>query len=153
VARNREANAMRTTLLARPFSLAVTAALVALCAGGPARGQQFEWETATPKSQGMSQDRLHALRGGPAERKNRAFLVIRNDKVVYEWYAKGVAAGSKQGTASLAKAIVAGLSLAVLLTDGKISLDDKAAKYVPQWKDDPKKSRITVRHLGAHASG
>ena len=42
---------------------------------------------------------------------------------------------------------------AVAMTDGRIALDDPAAKYVPQWKDDPRKSQITIRHLGSHTSG
>ena len=36
---------------------------------------------------------------------------------------------------------------------GKISLDDPAAKFVPQWENDPRKSQIKIRHLGSHTSG
>jgi CubicO group peptidase (beta-lactamase class C family) len=32
-------------------------------------------------------------------------------------------------------------------------LDDPAAKFVPEWKSDPVKSRITIRQLGSHTSG
>ena len=53
----------------------------------------------------------------------------------------------------MAKAIVGGLSLGVALTDGFISLDDLAAKYIPQWKEEARKSRITIRQLGSHTSG
>ena len=108
---------------------------------------------ATPESQGMSTAKLAAIQDRLASKKTRAFLVVRNDKIVHEWYAPGVTASAKQGTASLAKALVGGLSLAVAITDGRISLDDPAAKFVPQWKDDPRKSRITIRHLGSHTSG
>ena len=80
-------------------------------------------------------------------------LVIRNDRIIFERYAPGWDATKPHGTASLAKALVGGMSLAVALTDGKIALDDPAAKYIPQWKDDPQKSRITIRHLGSHTSG
>jgi CubicO group peptidase (beta-lactamase class C family) len=117
----------------------------------PTLGTDFA--SATPESQGMSREKLDALREELARRKTRAFLVVRSDKIVYEWYAPGSDASKKQGTASLAKALVAGLSLGVAVTDGRISLDDPAAKYVPQWKDDPQKSRISVRHLGSHTSG
>jgi hypothetical protein len=37
-----------------------------------------------------------------------------------------------------------------------VTLDDKVAKvakYVPQWQNDPRKSKITLRHLGSHTSG
>ena len=72
---------------------------------------------------------------------------------VCEWYAPDSAADKKHGTASLAKAIVGGLSLAVALSDGRLTLDDPAAKFIPQWRDDPRKSRITLRQLGSHTSG
>jgi CubicO group peptidase (beta-lactamase class C family) len=97
-----------------------------------------DWPVATPESQSMSSARLDVIKERLAAKKTRAFLVVRNDRVVYEWYAPGVTATTKQGTASLAKALVGGMSLAVAITDGKISLDDPAAKFVPQWKDDPR---------------
>src|SRR5262249_41408442 len=62
-------------------------------------------------------------------------------------------AGEKHGTASLAKALVGGLSLAVALSDGVIALDDRVPRFIPSWKDDPRKSKITIRHLGSHTSG
>jgi len=112
-----------------------------------------DWPTATPESQGMSSARLDVIKERLAVKKTRAFLVVRNDSVVYEWYAPGVTATTKQGTASLAKALVGGMSLAVAITDGRISIDDPAAKFVPQWQSDPRKSKITIRHLGSHTSG
>ena len=63
---------------------------VSLVAVGAARANQpapFEWQTATPESQGMSAARLDALRDELAKRKTTAFLVVRNDRIVYEWYA------------------------------------------------------------------
>jgi CubicO group peptidase (beta-lactamase class C family) len=32
-------------------------------------------------------------------------------------------------------------------------MDDPAARFVSQWQDDPRKSKITIRHLGSHTSG
>ena len=36
-------------------------------------------------------------------------------------------------------------TLAVALGDGKIALDDPAARFVTAWQDDARKSKITVR--------
>src|SRR6185436_17605318 len=105
-----------------------------------------DWPIAPPESQGMSSQKLDGIRDRLSAKKTRAFLVVRNDHLVYEWYAPGVTATTKQGTASLAKALVGGMSLAVAITDGKISIDDPATKFVPEWKNDPRKSRITIRH-------
>lgn len=139
------------------FPLVSSALGIAALLVGYARGAgstaPFEWQTATPESQGMSSTKLNALKDSLAAKNTKAFLVIRNDKIVYEWYAKDHSATAKHSTASLAKAIVGGLSLGLALSDGRLALDDKAAKYIPQWKEDPRKSQITIRQLGAHISG
>lgn len=114
---------------------------------------QFEWQRATPESQGVSPAQLEAIRERMATKKTRALLVVRNDRIVCEWYAPGVNATTRQGTASLAKALVGGLSLAVAMQDGKISPADPAARFIPQWRSDPRKAKITIRHLGSHTSG
>ncbi len=111
------------------------------------------WQTATPGSQGMSKAKLDALERDLSARGTKALLVIRNDKIVLEWYAADHGPTKTHYTASLAKAIVGGVSLAVALTDGRIALDDPAAKYIPSWQADPRKSKITLRHLGSHTSG
>jgi CubicO group peptidase (beta-lactamase class C family) len=114
--------------------------------------EPFEWPAAEPSTQGFSPEELDALRDAIADR-TQALLVIRNDRLVCEWYAAGREAGDKHGTASLAKAIVGGLSLAVAMDEGRITLDDPAWKFVPQWRDDAVRSQITIRHLGSHTSG
>ena len=101
----------------------------------------------------MDGTKLELLRDSLADRQTKAFLVIRNDKIVMEWYQKGHGPDKKHYTASMAKAIVGGVSLAVAMSDGLIALDDRAAEYVPQWQDDPRKSKITIRQLGSHTSG
>jgi len=143
-----------TGALATPIvSLAVKHLSQRLYARPVLAAATFEWRTATPESQGMSKEKLDALKDVLAARKTKAFLVVRNDRIVYEWYAADHSASKRHGTASLAKAVVGGLSLGVALTDGRIALDDRAAKFVPQWRNDPRKSKITIRHLGSHTSG
>jgi CubicO group peptidase (beta-lactamase class C family) len=129
----------------------LAAILLATAAAAPP--QPFEWQTATPESQGMSKAKLDALKENLVAHKTAAFLVVRNDKIVYEWYAEGHGPKKLEGTASLAKALVGGMSLAVAINDGRISLDDPVSKFVPQWKSDPRKAKILVRHLGSHTSG
>jgi CubicO group peptidase (beta-lactamase class C family) len=125
----------------------------AFVASGAVPGQSFDWQPATPESQGVSKENLDALAKVLAAKKTKTFLVIRNDKIIFEWYAADQPPSKSHGTASLAKALVGGLSLGVAITDGKMTLDDRAAKYVPQWQGDSRKSQITIRHLGSHTSG
>jgi CubicO group peptidase (beta-lactamase class C family) len=113
----------------------------------------FRWQAVTPEDRGMSSAKLDTLRDSLAGRKTESFLVIRDDRIVYEWYAKDRAASDKHGTASLAKAVVGGMALAVALNDGRVHLDDPVSKFVTHWRNDPWKSRITVRQLGSHTSG
>jgi CubicO group peptidase (beta-lactamase class C family) len=113
----------------------------------------WEWTTASPESQGMSSTKLKAMTEALAARSTSGLLVIRNDKIVCEWYASGAGPTIPHGTASMAKAIVGGVALAVAITDGRVKLDDKAAKFIRQWQSDPRKLRITFRQLGSHTSG
>ncbi len=120
---------------------------------GGAQGQKFAWTTATPESQGMSSARLAALVEQVAGRGTKALLVARRDRIVAEWYAPDSGRQVVHRTASLAKAIVGGLSLALAMADGRIKLDDRVSTYVPAWKKDRRKREITVRQLGSHTSG
>jgi CubicO group peptidase (beta-lactamase class C family) len=113
----------------------------------------WDWTTAAPESQGMSAAKLKEMTDALAARSTSGLLVIRNDKIVCEWYAPGAGPTIPHGTASMAKAIVGGVATALAITDGRIALDDKAAKFIPQWQADPRKSRITFRQLGSHTSG
>jgi CubicO group peptidase (beta-lactamase class C family) len=137
--------------------LCVCAAIVAAAALVPNRStavpQAFAWQTATPESQGMSSVALDTLKDRLAAANTKALLVIRHDGVVSEWYAPDHSAATRHYTASMAKAIVGGVAVGLGLSDRRIALDDNVADYVPQWKADPCKSRITIRQLGSHASG
>src|SRR3546814_4912464 len=53
----------------------------------------------------------------------------------------------------MAKALVGGMSLLLAEQDGRLKVDDLAWKYIPEWKNDPVKSQITIRHLATHTSG
>lgn len=113
----------------------------------------FDWSAAAPESQGLSGPKLHAMRETLAKHATKALLIIRNDKIVLEWYAAGHGPDKTHYSASMAKALVGGVAAAVAIQDGLLQLDDPAWKYIPQWKADPRKSQITLRHLGSHTSG
>jgi CubicO group peptidase (beta-lactamase class C family) len=134
-----------------PLLLVTVSACAAAAEGGHV--STFQWEKATPASQGMDGAKLEAMKDSLSAHHTKAVLVIRNDKIVCEWYQAGHGPDKRHYTASMAKAIVGGLSAAIAMNDGLIALDDQAVKYVPQWKGHPRKSKITVRQLGSHTSG
>lgn len=114
---------------------------------------RFRWQTVSPQDQRMDGDRLDALCDELAARDTKSFLVVRGDHIVYEWYASDHGPSQRHYTASLAKALVGGLSLMLAMDDSLISPDDLACDYIPQWKDHPQKSKIAIRHLATHSSG
>jgi len=128
------------------------AILLAACAG-LACGQSMEWATRAPADAGLDPGKLEAWRSRLAAHGTTGLVVLRRGRIVLEWYAPGWDANRPHGTASMAKALVGGMSLALAMSDGKISPDDAASKYIAAWKDDPLKSKITIRQLATHTSG
>ncbi|MFC1633540.1 serine hydrolase [Planctomycetota bacterium] len=113
----------------------------------------FEWDKALPETEGMSSQKLDAARDVLSKKGTKTFLVIKNDKIVYEWYAPDFGPEKKHYTASMAKALVGGVSLMLALNDGRLNADDPACKYIPEWKEHPQKSTISIRHLATHSAG
>jgi CubicO group peptidase (beta-lactamase class C family) len=114
---------------------------------------RFEWLQASPESQGMDGGRLSSLWEDLSAGGTQSFLVVKNDKMVFERYAPDFHPESKHYTASLAKTLVGSLSLLIALQDGRMQLDDPASKYIPWWKDDPHKVKISIHQLATHTSG
>jgi CubicO group peptidase (beta-lactamase class C family) len=138
----------------RHLSLALALALASAFPSAPLRAAApFAWESATPESRGLSSARLDSLRDQLVAHATKALLIVRDDRIVYEWYAPDHSATKLHFTASMAKALVGGMAVAVALSDGRLTLDDPAARYIPQWRDDPQKVKITLRQLGSHTSG
>ncbi len=109
----------------------------ALLLVGVVRAESFQWQAVPPASQHMDAERLESMRQQLQERKTQSLLVVRNDEIVLEWYAAGHGPEKRHYTASLAKSLVGGLSLALASDDGLIALEDSASKYIPAWRDDP----------------
>src|SRR5665648_302342 len=99
-----------------------------------AGGQSFKWVNAIPEDEGFSSEILYAMRDTLAMHKTTSILVIKDDKIVLEWYAQGWNLNKQHYTASLAKALVGGMSLALALNDGRMKVDDPVCKYIPEWK-------------------
>src|SRR5277367_3866334 len=103
------------------FTLLAVLSLASLAAA-----DLFPFPRDTPENHGMTRAELEAWRVRLAALGTNALLVVRDDKIVYEWYAEGHGPDRKQGTASLAKAIVGGSSLMVALHDHRLKIDDAA---------------------------
>ena len=86
-------------------------------------------------------------------------LIIRNDTIllhdVVGWSDKEKGIKLQKNTIhrirSMAKPIVA-TAILILLDEGKLSLDDRVASYIPAF-DNPKSRQITIQQLLTHTSG
>ncbi len=81
-----------------------------------------------------------------------AFLVIRNDSIVFEQYWEQYNDSSLSNSFSMAKSIV-GILTGIAVDEGKIkSIDDKVCNYLPDFCSDGNKD-VTIRHLLTMSSG
>ena len=80
--------------------------------------------------------------------KNTGFsmLVMQNGKTVFEHYANGGGADMRCKIFSGTKSFW-GIAALCAVRDGLIKLDDRAADTITEWKNDPRKSQITIRQL------
>jgi CubicO group peptidase (beta-lactamase class C family) len=86
------------------------------------------------------------------QHSGRALLVLKEGEIVFERYANGWSAGRPHPLASGTKSFV-GLVAAAAIADGLITLDEVVSDSLVEWKEDPRKSRITVRQLLDLSSG
>ena len=86
------------------------------------------------------------------DRKIHAFVVIRNDTIVYERY-RDYKPSERWSSYSVAKSFTSAV-LGKALEKGIISsLDDPVTKYLPQLSDDGDFKGVTLRHLMQMQSG
>jgi len=73
-------------------------------------------------------------------------LVLQNGKTVFEHYANGGGADMRCKIFSGSKSFW-GIAALCAVRDGLIKLDDRVADTITEWKNDPRKSQITIRQL------
>jgi CubicO group peptidase (beta-lactamase class C family) len=86
------------------------------------------------------------------DHNGHGMLVYYRDKLVFEEYFNGWAADKPHRLASGTKSF-SGAMLAAAVEDGLLTLDEKVADTIVEWKDDQRKSQITIRHLLSLTSG
>ena len=90
----------------------------------------------------------NCARAASYSENNRGFsmLVMQNGKTIFEHYANGGSADSRCKIFSGTKSFW-GIAALCTVRDGLIKLDDRVADTITEWKDDPRKSQITIRQL------
>ena len=86
------------------------------------------------------------------EFKSTAFLVLKDDSVVYEEYWDDYNADSYSGSFSVAKSIVS-ILVGIAVDEGKIkSIDQKVSDFIPEYKNGLN-AKLTIRNLLTMSSG
>ena len=89
-----------------------------------------------------------------ASTQTTAFLIIKDDRLIYENYFNGYKRDSINTSFSVAKSFVSAL-VGIAIDEGLInSIDDPLTKYIPELRDkDSRYSAITIKNLLSMASG
>ena len=99
----------------------------------PAAAQSFDWQRARPEDMGLSSKAIDSLGNNLFRKETKKLLIIVDDHIVYERYAVGWHDSLKgHFTASLAKALVGGMSLNAAIDDSLIHADAPAFHFIPQ---------------------
>jgi CubicO group peptidase (beta-lactamase class C family) len=109
-----------------------------------------EWQVADDGA-GMSAEGREALRRYMESKGTRAAVVVRGGRIAAEWYWEGADAATQFRCYSVTKS-VASTAVGFLVEDGVVRLDESAATYIPEWREDAREG-VTLRHLLTMTSG
>ena len=109
---------------------------------------------AIPKHQKYNRKKLSSDFKQQLEELNAAaFLVLKDDQVIFEEYLSGYNDRSKTNSFSMAKTVTT-LLLGIAIEEGYIrDLDQPIIDFLPEFKDDPIGKTATVRQLSLMNSG
>lgn len=134
-------------------------ASVLLVSAWTAGGAASEGQTASAPSPTSSlqapleRSRIEAATAYSEAHGGRAVVVMQRGEIAFEQYVQGWNGDRPHPLASGTKSFNGILAMCAI-EDGLISsLDEKVCETILEWKDDPRKSQITVRHLLTLSSG
>jgi CubicO group peptidase (beta-lactamase class C family) len=117
-----------------------------------------EWPTSPPEQQGLDPDRLaRMVESIEAQMLDlHSLLIVRNGQIVFETYYPPYAQGTRHELFSVTKSFIATL-VGIAAEQGAIpDLERTVVSYFPGQEFaqmDPRKSRMTVKHLLTMTSG
>ncbi|GAA3530907.1 hypothetical protein GCM10022234_30100 [Aeromicrobium panaciterrae] len=83
--------------------------------------------------------------------RSTCFAVIKDGKLAHDAYWGGTGERSARPAYSITKSVTA-ILVGIAADEGKLTLDDKAVKYIPQW-NGPVSRLVTIRDLLSNISG
>ncbi|MGB0523015.1 MAG: serine hydrolase [Flammeovirgaceae bacterium] len=116
--------------------------------------QVGNWETVNPESLNWCESQLDDLENYLDEVDSKAFLILKDGKIVVEWYFDDFTKDSLWYWASAGKSMMATL-VGIAQQEGLLDIQDKTADYLGQgWTNCPTtESAITIWHQLTMTSG
>lgn len=114
-----------------------------------------DWETIPPESLGWCTDKIDSLYNFLQEKNSKAFLLLKDGKIVLEKYFGTFTQDSIWYWASAGKTLTA-LLVGIAQEEGYLSIEDSTSKYLGTgWTSEPpeKERLITVRNQLTMTSG
>lgn len=81
-----------------------------------------------------------------ADTSTKAFLVIRDGEITYEWYADDWTPNRQMNTMSVGKTML-GIAAGILIADGSLRESAAITEYLTEFSDVPRLDEVTVKHL------
>ncbi len=113
------------------------------------------WDTLAPNRLGWCSDKIDSLDAYLAQNGTKAFIYLKDGKIVLERYFGGHSASSNWYWASAGKTLTAFLT-GIAVQEGKIRLNDTTSKYLGAgWTNCSvaEEARINIRHQLTMTSG
>lgn len=115
----------------------------------------FTWNYSTPEEHGIDSKVIQKVYDGLKDKDVRSCIVIKDEKIISEYYKPGYNKNSIFSLQSVSKSITSAL-VGIAIDQGLIkSVDDPAYIYCPQLANakNPVMKTITVKQLLNHTSG
>ncbi len=117
-----------------------------------AGGNTPDPERASVSERTIPAGALAAARAYAKEKQSLALIVVRGDKVEFEYYGQGAGRDTRFNPQSMSKTVLA-LAVGTAIRDGFIqSVDDRIDKYLPRLSGDPR-GAITIKNLLQMSAG
>ncbi|WP_242613494.1 serine hydrolase domain-containing protein [Herbihabitans rhizosphaerae] len=110
-----------------------------------------EWERGDAAAAGFDPAKLEQIAEELKADKSNCLAVIRHGRLVAEWYWNGTGPDSKQEVWSVTKSVSSTL-VGIAAAEQKLSIEDKASKYLAPWVGTPSDG-VTVKDLLSNDSG
>lgn len=143
----------------RALAAAACAVLLAGCGGGSSDSSADPSPTPSPTASGTAPAEepafdlavLDDLAADAEAKGSTCFAVARQGELVDEWYWDAGGEDVEQEVFSVTKSVTSTL-VGLAQADGRLSIDDKASRYVDAWRGTDS-ADVTVRDLLANVSG